>query len=160
MQDKRSELYRICLQEVIMAKIRCILIDPSKQKVEEIFLDSENMLQEWYKTIGNNCNLVTNVVYMHWMNIANGLLADEEILNRQEDIEGMFELLVGNQVFVIVNKAIIVGNNQADGSCVDCTFPVSYIENQISWRTKEDALIYAKQVTTPNSDVIWWQDNL
>lgn len=141
-------------------KVRCILVDPIEQKVEEIFLDKDNLLQEWYKTIGNNCSLVTNADYWFWDNIANGLLCDEDILYRKSDIQGMFEITLGKNTYNIVNKAIFYGINNIDGECVSCTLSTKLVESKVVWKSKEDALTYSKQVTTRPSDITWWENDI
>lgn len=141
-------------------KVRCILVDPIEQKVEEIFLDKDNLLKEWYKTIGNNCSLVTNADYWFWDNIANGLLCDEDILYRVNDIQGMFEITLGKNTYNIVNKAIFCGINNIDGESVSCTLSTKLVETKIVWKSKEDALTYSKQVITRPSDITWWENDI
>jgi hypothetical protein len=141
-------------------KVRCILVDPIEQKVEEIFLNKDNLLQEWYQSIGNNCSLVTNADYWFWDNIANGLLCDDDILIRESDIQGMFEITLGNARYNIVNKAIFCGINNMDGESVSCTLSTKLVESKIVWKSKEEALIYARQTTTRPSDVSWWENDI
>ena len=124
---------------------KVVVINPETQSVYETQIPAENTLQHWYDTIGNGCTIVTNAlrVYDEPRDIDNGLLMDDEILLRFDDIKAAFSFGEGSPIYT--NTAIFSGADNMGETC-DTSINAERVAKQIVWFTREQALEHAEKV--------------
>ena len=113
--------------------MKAIKIDVEKQDVYPIEIGGE--LSDYYKAIGNNCELFcVPVVFPN----RDGLYMDDEIILRRGDIKGGFRLRsYPGQTFV--NNAILVGADE-EGDSKDCETSLLDMKLDVSFVSESELL--------------------
>jgi len=115
--------------------MRVIKIDVEKKEIYEV--DYSGNFYDIYTLIGNGCSCFTcPIVYEN----EDGLMADDEILLRPNDIKGAF--IYPDWHSPIANNAVIVGADE-DGDPVDAKSSIEEIEKGIKWISLIDLINYA-----------------
>jgi hypothetical protein len=132
---------------------RALLIAPATQEITEISM-TEPILDSYYKAIGNNCELITQITgFMTKGYNSTDFFGDDEILYREKDIVGGMILTVDGNQWQVVNNVVCIGHDD-EGSVTDCTSTIETIQKMVSWISKEESIQYAKDVLDEGWNVV------
>jgi hypothetical protein len=135
--------------------LRAILIAPETKTVSEIFIpQNSDLLEEYYKIIGNNCEIISYGTSMIVDDVVIDAICDDDILLRTEDIVGgCWYNKETEQATIIVNNVILVATDEETGTTINNTMTIAQAEAIIEWISKEEAIAYAKEITEGGFEV-------
>lgn len=108
--------------------MKAILINVTDETVQQVEIDNNNVLHDWYEKMG-----VQMVEVAHYFDERDSIMVDEEGLFTMNEDSKFFSVEGGHQPFI--GNGLVVGVDPMTGESVDCRISVEKVRSLVKFHT-------------------------